>query len=531
MIEFRQEITILAYNAHLFAFLVAMKKLALIILDGFGINTKTPEQNAIIQADSPTFKDLFSQSYASIDASGKAVGLPEGQMGNSEVGHMTIGSGRIIKQSMVEIDDMLDKGSFAKLPEFQKGIEHCQNNGSTLHLIQIFWPGGVHGMDSHLQKIIPLIPSDITVALHLFGDGRDLPPNSAYELMLAFETFLKKYPNVHISSLSWRYYGMDRDNNRERIQRAYDEIMFSQLQTSDRISEHIQKQYELGITDEFLTPVSFVGWEQVESGDTVFFLNFRSDRARQMAQAIMVSLDKKNAEAYPTRSKHFTPKTVQDVYFVTMTSYFKEYTWPVFIKHTDIKNTLSETISRNELRQLHLAETEKFAHVTKFFNGNKHIVWDGEKDILVPSHKVATYDLDPEMSAQEIYDEFIDKAKDFDFIVVNFANGDMVGHTGNMEATIQAIKKLDSIVADIISFCNKNNFELLITADHGNSEDMGTPENPITAHTTNPVPLRYINKNKVQKLKAKWWLSDIAPTVLKIMGVDIPKEMTGKPLV
>ncbi len=509
-----------------------MKKVALIILDGFGINTKTPEQNGIIQADSPVFKKLFTEPHAEIDASGKAVGLPKGQMGNSEVGHMTIGSWRIIKQSLVAIDDMLDDGTFQKIPEFQVGIEHCQKNNSTLHLIQIFGPGGVHGMDSHLKKIIPLIPSDITIALHLFGDGRDLAPNSAYELMLDFETFLKGYPNVHISSLAWRYYGMDRDNNRERIQKSYDEIMFSQLQTSDRPSEHIQKQYELGITDEFLTPVSFVGGEQVESGDTVFFLNFRSDRARQMAQAIMVSLDKKNAENYPTRSKHFTPKNVQDIYFVTMTTYFKEYTWPVFIKHIDIQNTLAEVISRHELRQLHLAETEKFVHVTKFFNGNKHIVWDGEKDILIPSHKVATYDLDPEMSAQEIFDEFIAKADEFDFIVINFANGDMVGHTGKMNAVIQAIKKLDIITWDVINFCDKHDFELIITADHGNSEDMGTPEAPITAHTTNFVPLRYIHGGKVQNLKAKkGGLSDIAPTVLKLMGIDIPKEMTGKPLI
>lgn len=222
-----------------------------------------------------------------------------------------------------------------------------------------------------------------------------------------------------------------------------------------------------------------------------------------MTQAIMVSIDKKNAEDYPTRDRGFMIKRLSNVYFAAMTKFYKEYNGPTFIKQQDIKNTLSEIISRKELRQLHLAETEKFAHVTKFFNGDRQIVFDGEKDILVPSHKISTYDLDPEMSAQEIYDEFIHRAKDFDFVVVNFANGDMVGHTGKMDAVVKAIKKLDTITGELIAFCNKNNYELLITADHGNSDDIGTPEAPMTAHSMNPVPLRYISKGKVQKLKAK----------------------------
>ncbi len=234
-----------------------MKKLALIILDGFGINTKTPQYNAIVQADSPVFKNLFSQPFAALDASEKAVGLPKGQMGNSEVGHMTIGAGRVIKQNLVEIDDMLDDGSFAKLPEFTQGIQHCKKNESTLHLIQLFGPGGVHAMDSHLKKIIKIIPKDITVSLHLLGDGRDLAPQGMGDLMKDFETFLTKFPNVKISSLAGRYYGMDRDNNRERVQRSYDEIVFGQLQTSDTPSAYIAKQYEQGITDEFIAPVSF----------------------------------------------------------------------------------------------------------------------------------------------------------------------------------------------------------------------------------------------------------------------------------
>ena len=508
-----------------------MKKLALIILDGFGINTSTPKQNGIIQAHTPVFKKLFSESYARLDASAKAVGLPEGQMGNSEVGHTTIGSWRIIKQNLVEIEDMLDEGTFAKIPEFQAGIAHCKENDSTLHLIQLFWPGGVHAMDTHLKKILKLIPKEINVSLHLFGDGRDLDPKSMLGLMQEFEKFLTKFPNVKISSLAWRYYGMDRDNNRERIQKSYDEIVFGQLQTSDTPSEYIAKQYEQLITDEFLLPVSFTRWDQIESGDAVFHLNFRSDRAREMTQAIMVSLNKKNAENYPTRPRHFLIKRLSNVYFAAMTKSYKEYEWPLFIKEQNIKNTLSEVISHHELRQLHLAETEKFAHVTKFFNGDRQIVFDGEKDILVPSHKIATYDLDPEMSAQEIYDQFVAQAKNFDFIVVNFANGDMVGHTGKMDAVVSAIKKLDGIVKDIINYCNKNNYELILTADHGNSDEMWTSDKPITAHSMNPVPCRYISKGKVQAIKKKWGLDAIAPTVLKIMGITIPKEMTWKPLI
>ena len=507
-----------------------MKKLALIILDGIGINTKAPKENALTQGKTPNLDKLFKSDYASLLASGKAVGVPEDQMGNSEIGHMTIGSGRIIKQSIVEIDDMLDEGSFKKLAEFQAGITHCKKNNSNLHLLQIFGPGGVHGYDSHLKKILKIIPSDISVNLHLFTDGRDLAPQSAHKLMITFEKFLEKFPNIKIASLAGRYFGMDRDNNRDRIQKAYDEIFFGQIQTSDTPSEYIAKSYEKLINDEFIVPVCFTEGEQVEDGDAIFHLNFRSDRARQMTQAIMASIHPDDGK-HTKRSKWFLTKKLRNVYFATMTLYYPEYNGPVFIKSMDIKNTLWEVIAQNEMRQLHLAETEKFAHVTKFFNGDKQVVYDGEKDILVPSHKVATYDLDPEMSAQEIYNEFIKHAKDFDFIVVNFANGDMVGHTWMMPAAIKAIEKLDKIIWELMTFCQKNKIELLIAADHGNCEEMGTPQAPMTAHSMNPVPCRYIKDAKVQKIAKKWWLSDIAPTVLKIMGIKAPKEMTGKSLV
>ena len=508
-----------------------MKKVALLILDWVGINTKTPEENAIVQAKTPKLDKLFAQVHTQLDASGKSVGLPEGQMGNSEVGHMTIGTGRINKQNLVEIQDRLDDGSLVKLSEFVDGIEHCRKYKSNLHLLQLLGPGGVHAMDSHLYGLIKQLPTDINVYLHLFSDGRDVPPKSGADYMQALEEFLGDYPHVVIASLSGRYYGMDRDNNRERVQKAYDEIMFGQLQTNDTPSDHMRKCYERELTDEFLPPVNFMDGEQIENNDAVFFLNFRSDRARQMTQALMVSQDEEISKTYPTRSPYFMTKTVRNLYIATMTNYYKEYTGNVFIKSADIVNTLGQVVSDHEYRQLHVAETEKFAHVTKFFNGDKQVVYTGEKDILVPSHKVATYDMDPEMSAQEILDEIVKEANDYDLLVINIANGDMVGHTGIMAAAINAVQKIDKVTDAMIAFCKANNFDLLITADHGNCEEMGTPEAPMTAHTTNPVPFRYFVNGELQDSMPLGGLSDIAPTVLKIMWIPQPKEMTGVSLV
>jgi len=508
-----------------------MEKVLLIILDGFGVNTKTPEENAIIQSKTSTFKALFSDIKTNLDASGRAVGLPDGQMWNSEVWHMTIGTWRIIKQNLVAIEDMLNDWSFAKISEFQSWIDHCKKHKSNLHILQLFGPWWVHSMDSHLKKILPIIPEDINVYLHLFGDGRDLGPRSAGDLMQEFEEYLQQFPNVVIASLAGRYYGMDRDNNRERIQKAYDEIMFGQLQTNDKPSEYILKSYEKEINDEFLIPVSFMDWEQIESWDAIFFLNFRSDRARQLTQALMVSSNPGESQKYATWQKTFLTKPLKNLYIATMTKYYKEYEWNIFVKEFDIKNTLGEVISQNEKKQLHIAETEKFAHVTKFFNWDKQIVYNWEKDILVPSHKVATYDLDPEMSAQEIYDQLVEYWLSYDFIVVNFANWDMVWHTGIMTAAEQAIKKLDEITKNIIYFCKKNKIHLLITADHWNCEEMWSSTDPKTAHTTNLVPFWYIKDGVVETTKPNWGLSDIAPTILNIMGIKIPKEMTGKTLI
>ena len=508
------------------------KKIALVIFDWFWINDKTPEENGIVQANTPTFDQLFSSTFWKLKASGLAVGLPDGQMGNSEVWHTTLWTGRIIKQSLVEISELFDEWKFSELESFKTWIEHVRQNESALHILSLFWPGGVHSLDTHMLNMIKIIPSDIQTYLHLFLDGRDVLPQSAAGFMKDFEKFLKDYPNVKISTVWWRYRWMDRDNNWDRVQKAYDEIVFQQTQTSDTPTEYIEKRYEAEETDEFVAPVSFLNSEPIEDWDSVFFLNFRADRARQMTQALQVSQDEKKIGLCEKWNPIFITKRMPNLYFVAMTKYYKEYDGPTFLEQKNIQNTLSELLSNHDLRQLHLAETEKFAHVTKFFNAEQEIVYDGQKNILVPSHKVATYDLDPEMSAEEILQTLFEETQNFDAFIVNFANWDMVWHTGKMPAVIQAVEKLDNVVARLLERSKNENVDILLTADHGNCEQMWTPEHPMTAHTTNLVPFWYIHKWEVQdNIEKSGWLSDIAPTILKLFWVEIPSEMTGKSLI
>ena len=508
------------------------KKVALIILDWFGLTDIEPERNAIVQAKTPTFDYLFSKPYAKIATSWRATWLPDGQMWNSEVWHATLWTGRIIKQSLVEISDLFDEWKFADLEPFKKWIEHVRKNGSKLHLLWLFGPGGVHSVDTHMTNMIKIIPSDIQTYIHFFLDWRDVPPQSAAWYMKDFEDFLKDYPNVKISTLWWRYRWMDRDNNRDRVQKAYDEIVFQQTQTSDTPTEYIQKRYDAWETDEFLTPVSFLWAEWIEDGDSVFYLNFRADRARQMTQALIVSQNSKKAELYEKWNKWFIVKNMPNLYFVAMTKYYKEYDWPTFLVPKDIKNTLSEVLSNHDLRQFHLAETEKFAHVTKFFNAEKEIVYDWQKNTLIPSHKVATYDLDPAMSAPEILKTLLEETSNFDAFIVNFANGDMVWHTGVLSAAIKAVETLDWIVDRLLQWSKDENVDILITADHGNCEEMWPENAPKTSHTTNLVPLWYIHDWEPQdNIEKEWWLSDMAPTMLTLFGIDVPEEMTGHSLI
>jgi len=508
------------------------KKVALIILDGFGLTDKEPDRNAIVQANTPTFDYLFSKSYAKVKASWRAVWLPDGQMWNSEVWHTTIWTGRIIKQSLVEISDLFDEWKFADLEAFKKWIEHVRENGSKLHLLGLFGPGGVHSVDTHMINMIKIIPSDIQTYIHFFLDGRDVPPQSAAWYMKNFEEFLRDYPNVKISTLWGRYWWMDRDNNRDRVQKAYDEIVFQQTQTSDSPTEYILKCYKAGESDEFLSPVSFLWAEWIEDGDSVFYLNFRADRAREMTQALMVSQNQKKADLYEKWSSAFIIKSMPNLYFVAMTKYYKEYDGNTFLVPKDIKNTLSEVLSNHDFRQFHLAETEKFAHVTKFFNAEKEIVYDGQKNTIIPSHKVATYDLDPAMSANEILKKLLEETQNFDVFMVNFANGDMVWHTWILSAAIKAVETLDWVVARLLRRSKEKNIDILLTADHGNCEEMWTESSPKTSHTTNLVPFWYIQDWEPRNnIESEWWLSDIAPTILTLFWIDIPEEMSGHSLI
>ena len=508
------------------------RKVALIILDWFWLTDIQPERNSIIQAKTPTFDYLFSKTYAKIQASWRAVWLPDGQMWNSEVWHTTLWTGRIIKQSLVEISDLFDEWKFADLETFKKWIEHARENGSKLHLLWLFGPGWVHSIDTHMTSMIRIIPNDIQTYIHFFLDWRDVPPQSAAWFMQKFEEFLQDYPNVKISTLWGRYRWMDRDNNRDRVQKAYDEIVFQQTQTSDTPTHYIQKRYDAWETDEFLAPVSFLWAEPIEDWDSVFFLNFRSDRARQMTQALMVSQNPKKSELYEKWNTGFITKSMPNLYFVAMTKYYKEYDWPTFLVPKDIKNTLSEVLSSHDLRQFHLAETEKFAHVTKFFNAEKEIVYDGQKNTLIPSHKVATYDLDPAMSAPEILKTLLEESSNFDAFIVNFANWDMVWHTWILPAAVKAVETLDGVVERLLKWSKEENVDILLTADHGNCEEMGPEDAPKTSHTTNLVPFWYIHEWQPQdNIKGEWWLSDMAPTMLTLFGIDIPSDMTGHSLV
>lgn len=483
-----------------------MQKVSLIILDGFGINEVTPEENSIAQAkNKPTFDKLFANLHTRLQASGRAVGIVDGFMGGSEVGHLTIGAGKIAKQNILEINDLLDSGEFANLPEFVEMTNYLTLNNKNLHIAGLLGYPGVHSYQEHLFGLLKILPKNIKIFLHLFTDGRDSGRMESAGFLGEVVEFIKDYENVKIASISGRYFAMDRDNNWDRIEKSYLAITGQIATTSENPVDYVNNSYKKITFDEFIEPVAFEGASFMQKGDVFLHYNYRSDRATQMTKKII---------------ENFGPENVY-----TMTKYYNEFDGQYFIKKKKIENTLAEIISKNNLTQLHIAETEKFAHVTKFFNGGEQIVFPGETDILVPSHKVATYDLDPAMSADEIWAEYEKNAKNHDFTVVNYANGDMVGHTGCLCPTAESIEKLDEILSKTIAYCSENNIDLLVTADHWNCEVMGTPDNPVTSHTTNEVPFWYIKNGEVIVTKPNGWLSNVAPTVLEIMGLDKASDM------
>ncbi len=484
------------------------KKAILVITDGIGYSEKT-QFNAFYNANKPTYDRLFKEvPHSFVDTAGLSVGLPEGQMGNSEVGHMSIGSGRILYQDLVKISLALSEHTLEKNEVLQNLFKTSQR----LHLIGLMSDGGVH---SHIEHFIGI--ADIAakngkkVFLHLITDGRDVSPTSAQKYLKEIEPHLNEY--IQIATISGRFYAMDRDNRWERVQKAYDAIVNATPKTDYLPEEYIGASYALGETDEFIAPIAFHNYEGFQEGDSVLSINFRSDRMREIVTAIG------DKEFIGFQKKHI------NISLATITEYDKSFTYPVLFKKDSPENTLAEVISACGLRQLHTAETEKYAHVTFFLNGGIDEPYKNETRVLIPSPNVKTYDEKPEMSASQV-GEAVLKAMDeaYDFIVVNFANGDMVGHTGDFEAAKKAVTAVDSELGKIYEKAKKNDYSLVITSDHGNCEEMRDDEgNILTNHTVGKVWC-FVMADGVFKVEAGG-LNNIAPTILKLMNIEIPKEM------
>jgi len=485
------------------------KKALLIITDGIGHNSSC-KFNAFCNATKPTYDNLFKNvPYSLIKTYGEHVGLPNEQMGNSEVGHMSIGSGRVLYQDLVKVNIAIKENTLKDNSVFKDILETSNN----IHIIGLLSDGGVH---SHIDHIIAMAQiaeaKNKKVFLHLITDGRDVAPDSASTYLLQIEAICNK--NIQIATLSGRYYSMDRDNNWDRIQKAYEQIVNGATHTTYTTKEYINKQYSKDIFDEFIEPISFNDYKGIQSNDGVIFANFRSDRARELSTALA---DKKFSA--------FSTKSELTINIATMTQYDKNLPLPVMFPKDTPSNTLSEVISKNNLKQLHTAETEKYAHVTFFFNGGKEEPFENETRVLIPSPKVSTYDIKPEMSAPEVSLAVQNGIEDdIDFIVVNFANGDMVGHTGVYEAGIKAVEAVDLELGKIIEKAKLHDYNIVITSDHGNCEMMKNEDGKtLTNHTVGDVYC-FVISDGITKVK-EGSLNNIAPTILKLMNITIPDEM------
>ena len=517
------------------------------VLDGFGLS-ENKEYNAIEMANTPVIDKLMAECpFVKGYASGLAVGLPDGQMGNSEVGHMNIGSGRIIYQDLTLITKYIEDGVFFKNEDLLRAINNCKEKNSDLHVWGLLSDGGVHSHNTHLYAILELCKKEgfDRVYVHPFFDGRDTPPASGKDYLQALVDKMTEIGVGKVASMSGRYYAMDRDNNWDRIQKAYDALVLGEgVKDTDPVAA-MQKSYDNGVTDEFVLPTVITDeagkpLSVVKPNDSVIFFNFRPDRAREITKAFCFSdedIEAAGGDANDPKSIKFLKRHNG---FMPLTYVcFKDYdeTIPnkfVAFKKEEITNTLGEYLAKNGLKQLRLAETEKYAHVTFFFNGGIEEPNKGEDRTLVNSPKVATYDLKPEMSAPEV-SEKLDAAitsGEYDVIIINFANPDMVGHTGVIEAAVKAVERIDQCVGAAVDAVKKVNGVLFICADHGNAEQMINYETkePHTAHTTNPVPFILVNYDDAYTLREGGKLCDIAPTLLEIMGLPQPEEMTGKSL-
>ena len=497
----------------------------LIVLDGWGVRAE-PQHNAIHAARTPHWDALWRGPSTLLDASGERVGLPPGQMGNSEVGHMNIGAGRVVHQDLTRIDRAVASGALADNPALRKAIATTAERGATLHILGLLSPGGVHSHEDQIAALAAAADgSDAKVRLHAFLDGRDTPPKSAADSLRRFEA---RFPGV-IASITGRYYAMDRDARWERTERAW--RLLAHGETSFRFPSPLaalEAAYERGETDEFVQPSAVqpggTPAPTIADGDAVVFMNFRADRARQLSRAFVEA----EFDGFPRPAR---PRLAA---FVTLTRYADDLPAQVAFAPERVDDSLGEVLARRGLTQLRLAETEKYAHVTYFFSGRRETPFAGEDRVLVPSPKVATYDLAPRMSADEVTDKLVDAIAGgaYDFIVCNYANGDMVGHTGDFAAAVQAVETVDECLGRVHEALRRRGGQALITADHGNAERMldTTTNQPHTAHTSSLVPLVYAGPQRT-RFVAEGALSDVAPTVLALMGIEAPPSMTGRSLV
>lgn len=499
----------------------------LIILDGFGLSGRK-EGNAVAAAHTPNLDRLFSDyPHAVLQASGEAVGLPHGQMGNSEVGHLNIGAGRIVYQDLTRITKAIKERTFFDNAVLKEAVTRVKNNGGTLHIAGLLSDGGVHSHIDHLFALLDLAASESLsrVYVHCFLDGRDVPPRCAQTYISQLEEYMKKTGTGRIATVSGRYYAMDRDKRWERVSRAYDTMTGAGGETESSASEALHLAYERGENDEFVLPTAVAGSDgAVRNGDSIVMINFRPDRARELTRAFTDD----SFEGFERKVR------LQDIYYVCMTQYDASLkNVRIAFPPEEYRNTLGEYLSSLGKKQLRLAETEKYAHVTFFFNGGVEEPNEGEDRILIPSPKVATYDLKPEMSAPEIREAALKDLRscEHDVIIINFANPDMVGHTGIFDAAVRAVETVDSCVGDIVSEVLRSGGNLFLTADHGNA-DLMTDEDgsPVTSHSTNPVPAILITPDPTISLRGEGILADIAPTLLDLMDLPQPPEMTGRTL-
>jgi 2,3-bisphosphoglycerate-independent phosphoglycerate mutase len=499
---------------------------ALVILDGWGLGDHD-RRDAVKAADTPNFDRIAEAgAYGTLDVSGRNVGLPAGQMGNSEVGHLNIGAGRVVKQAYTRIEDAIDDGSFYENDALNSAFEHVSETGGRVHFMGLVSDGGVHSEQQHLHALIEMAADrGVEAVSHAFMDGRDTDPHGGEDYLAELESVVDDHGTGDVATVSGRYYAMDRDQNWERTKRAYDAIVEREAEYEAATAvDAVTESYDRGETDEFVEPTLVEGGPALDDGDAVIFFNFRPDRARQLCRML--------ADIDPEWSFETSPPATR---LVTMTEYDETFSFPVAFPPEEPQQTLGETLAEAGKTQLRLAESEKYAHVTYFLNGGREVEFDGEIRRIIESPDVPTYDEKPEMSAAAVTDTAIDlvESEDPDAMVLNYANPDMVGHTGDFDAAVGAVEAVDEQLGRLVEAVEAAGGHVLVTADHGNADDMGTPESPHTAHTTNPVPFVYLTPegdDGGRTVRSGGSLCDIAPTMLELMGIERPAAMTGESL-